>query len=90
MSMIEDYEDLSPEEYLAENIDEATMEVVENLAFLGDGTTPRDVMISILALEAVLAQIKIYLLENEDEGYIQEPLPPCDCDACKAVDKRMH
>jgi hypothetical protein len=58
-------EDDSPEEYLAESIDEATMEVIDNLAFLGDGTTSKDVMISILALEATIAQIKIFLLESE-------------------------
>jgi hypothetical protein len=62
---VEDYEDDSPEEYLAESIDEAAAEVVENLAFLGDGTTSKDVMISILALEATIAQIKIFLLETE-------------------------
>lgn len=65
MDPVFDGEDETPEEYLAESIDEAATDVVENLAFLGDGTSSRDVMISILSLEAVIAQIKIYLLETE-------------------------
>lgn len=61
----EDYDDESPEEYLAENLDEATMEVIENLVFLGEGTTTKDVMISILSLEAIIAKVKLHLLESE-------------------------
>lgn len=65
MDPVFDGEDETPEEYLAESIDEAATEVVENLAFLGDGTSSRDVMIAILSLEAAIAQVKIYLLETE-------------------------
>lgn len=61
----EEYDDESPEEYLAESLDEATMEVIENFVFLGEGTSTKDVMISILALESVIAQIKMHLLESE-------------------------
>lgn len=59
------YDVESPEEFLAEDIDEATTKVVENLVFLGEGTTSKDVMIAILGLEATIASIKQFLLENE-------------------------
>jgi hypothetical protein len=54
------------EYFLAEDLEEAVGAVIENLVFLGDGTTTRDVMKAILELEATLAIVKLHLLESEE------------------------
>lgn len=50
-----------------EDLTEATDALIEDLAFLGDGISPRDVVKSILSLEATLSLLKRYLIEYEDE-----------------------
>lgn len=50
-----------------EDLVEATDEVINNLGFLGDGVSPREIVKSILSLEATLSLLKRYLIEYEDE-----------------------
>ena len=62
----EDYDDWDVEEdSMVIAINDAATEVTENLAFMGNGTTSRDVMIAILGLEAQIALLKQYLLLQE-------------------------
>lgn len=53
------------EGYLAADLHEAAETAIENLLFLGNCTTTKDVMIAILGLEAVIASVKIHLLDSE-------------------------
>lgn len=62
----EDYDAQTEVEFFADDIEQATGEVLENLVFLGDGTTPRDVLGPILGLEATISLLKRFLLEYEE------------------------
>lgn len=60
-------EDIDPMiEVMMEDLDLAATEVLENLASLGDGTRPEDVLGPVLGLEATIACLKRFLLEYED------------------------
>ena len=53
-------------DFMIDDFVTATDEVVDNLAFLGEGTNVRDVLGSVLGLEATIAVLKRYLLELEE------------------------
>ena len=61
-------DDSSPDADIMESIEEASNSVIDNLSFLGDGATVRDVLHSVLGLEVELTRLKQYLLEIEDDG----------------------
>lgn len=56
----------TPLDFMVDDLEEATTEVLESLVFLGEGTTPRDVMGPILGLEATISLLKRFLLEYEE------------------------
>jgi hypothetical protein len=72
-------------DFMLDDFVTSTDEVTDALAFLDEGTTNEDVLSALLGLEATIAVLKRYLLDRNEA---LTPLPPCDCAACKAVDKR--
>ena len=60
-------EDNTKLDFMMDDFVTSTDEVTDALAFLGEGTTSRDVLSAILGLEATIAVLKRFLLEFDEK-----------------------